>query len=87
MSEGALATRPLIPRKGLHHIVVSNCDEVEFNQVAVVLFVTLFGVCVAVFVLSGSKPVKCFSVPQSLTGKYTLVKTYYMRLAYRFNFN
>ena len=64
MSEGALGTRPLIPRKGLHHIVVSNCDDVEFNQVAVVLFVTLFWVCVAVFVLSGSKPVKCFSVPQ-----------------------
>ena len=39
----------------------------------------------AVFVLSGSKPVKCFSVPQSLPGKYTLVKTYYMRLADRFN--
>ena len=34
-----------------NHIVVSNCDEVEFNQVAVVLFVTLFWVCVAVFVL------------------------------------
>lgn len=38
--EGALATRPLIPRKGLHHIVVSNCDDVKVNQVAVVVFVT-----------------------------------------------
>ena len=87
VSKGALGTRPLIPRKGLHHIVVSNCDEFHFNEVVVVLFVTLFWVCVAVFVLSGSKPVKCFSVPQSLTGKDTLFKTYYMRLADRFNFN
>ena len=73
-------------REVLYHIVVSNCHHVEYKQIAVVTVKT--PVCVAVFVRSVSKPVKCFSVPQTdLTGKCTLVKTYHMPLADRSHFD